>query len=164
MRTRCRQAQRQPFRSPWQENLLDCIGTQCELGGQKNVRVTYFADGLLDTFDKTMVRKFSTESGSVSIGRIRVGSIDTSSVCGGRGALFLGSCFTMSPLLASEFSLLRFIGRSSMLHSASSFYCRLYAAVRYGADKRRHRGERTFFKTAQLDDGAVMRDTRDRNR
>ena len=127
------------------------------------LQVTYFADGLLGTFDKTIARKFSTESVSPSAGGTRVGSIDMSGVRGARDALLVGSCFTVSPLLASESSLLRFVGRSSLLLSASSFYCRLYAAVRYGADGRRQYEKRTFFKAAQLEDGAVMRGTRDRD-
>ena len=126
------------------------------------LQVTYFADGLLGTFDKTIARKFSTESVSPPAGGTRVGSIDMSGVRGARDALLVGSCFTMSPLLASESSLRRFVGRSSLLLPASSFYCGLHAAVRYGADGRQQHGERTFFKAAQLDDGAVMRRDRDR--
>src|SRR5258706_6405864 len=86
-----------------------------------------------------MARKFSTESGSPSTGWIVDGCTGTSGVRRGCDVLLVISCLAVAVigLLASEFSLLRFVGRSSLLLSAPSVYCWLYAAVRYGAVQRR---------------------------
>jgi len=111
-----------------------------------SLQVTYFAEGFLGNFDKTRARKFSTESGSLSVGGRGVDSTDTPGVRGGCDGLLVGSCLTMLGLSASEFSLLLFVGRSSLLLSMSSFYCRSYEAVRYGADERRQRESGPFLE------------------